>query len=67
MYVCLCHGINDRQVHAAIHEGGAASTAKVYEHFQVKPQCGKCVPYVHDMVKSARSCGGKGQCHKCHD
>lgn len=67
MYVCLCHGLNDRQVRSAIDEGGAGSAAQVYRHFDCKPRCGKCVPYVRDLVKAAKGaetggCGGDGGC-----
>jgi bacterioferritin-associated ferredoxin len=66
MYVCLCHGLNDRQVRAAIDEGGAGSAAQVYQHYDCRPRCGKCVPMVRDMVKAGRrdhcGCNGNGQC-----
>ncbi len=53
MYVCLCHGFTERQVKTAIEDGGAGSAAAVYRHFSCAPRCGKCVPYVRDMVKAA--------------
>jgi bacterioferritin-associated ferredoxin len=55
MYVCLCHGLNDRQVRSAIEDGGAESAAAVYRHFACAPRCGRCVPFVRDMVKAARN------------
>jgi len=51
MYVCICHAFTDKQVKAAIGKG-AQSTAKVYESFGVRPQCGKCVRCVRDLVRS---------------
>jgi bacterioferritin-associated ferredoxin len=50
MYVCLCHGFTDRQVRriAARAEG---STACVYRALGVRPQCGKCVPMVREIVR----------------
>ena len=64
MYVCLCHGLNDRQVRAAIDEGGAGSAAQVYQHYECRPRCGKCVSTVRDMVKAARPGAtiGSGRC-----
>jgi bacterioferritin-associated ferredoxin len=53
MYVCLCHGLTDRQVLAAIETGGATRAADVYRHFDCTPRCGKCVPCVRDMVEAA--------------
>ncbi|NFV80441.1 (2Fe-2S)-binding protein [Magnetospirillum aberrantis] len=66
MYVCLCHGLNDRQVRAAIDEGQAGSAAEVYRHYSCKPQCGKCVSTVHDMVRAAQSPATTG-CGRCGD
>lgn len=62
MYVCLCHGFTDRQVKSAIEDGGAGSTSAVYKHLSCAPRCGKCVPFVRDMVKSAKGCDGDGRC-----
>lgn len=68
MYVCLCHGFTDHQV-KELAESGTRSAAKIYQHFGVRPRCGKCVPYVRDMVKKDGSdqqavggCGGAGGC-----
>lgn len=70
MYVCLCHGFTERQVKAAIEEGGAGSTAAVYKHFSCAPRCGKCVPFVRDMVKATGKAeaetGGCGNGCTCH-
>lgn len=65
MYVCVCHGLNDRQVRAAIDEGGAGSPAQVYQHYECKPRCGKCVPFVREMVKAAKA--GQIGCGRCGD
>jgi bacterioferritin-associated ferredoxin len=63
MYVCLCHGFTDRQVRSAVSEGGAGSTAQVFRHFEAKPRCGKCVPFVRELVEETKGgCGGGGGC-----
>lgn len=71
MYVCLCHGLNDRQVRAAIDEGGAGSAAQVYQHFECRPRCGKCVATVREMVRAAtpssKGCGRCGDACQCDD
>ncbi|WP_111640383.1 bacterioferritin-associated ferredoxin [Marinimicrobium alkaliphilum] len=41
MYVCLCKGITDRQVEAAIDEG-ATTLGKLRKALGVASQCGKC-------------------------
>jgi bacterioferritin-associated ferredoxin len=65
MYLCLCHGITDHQV-KQLSADGTRSTAQVYSHFGVRPKCGKCVPYVRDLVKGEAGadsgCGGTCQC-----
>ena len=43
MYVCICNGINERSVHAAI-EGGAAKVSDIYRANGCVPRCGKCIP-----------------------
>ena len=66
MYVCLCHGLNERAVHEARDHG--ASTAKmVYGHHGVKPKCGKCTGTIMGMVGTDDSGGGCGRCTGCHD
>lgn len=54
MYVCLCHGFTDKQV-KDLARNGTQSAAKVYQHFGVRPRCGKCVPYVRDMIRDSDS------------
>jgi bacterioferritin-associated ferredoxin len=50
MYVCLCHGFTERQVRA-IATGTKGSTARVYRALGVRPQCGKCVPMVREILR----------------
>ena len=49
MYVCLCHGFTDGQVRRI----DASSVGEVYRALNVRPDCGKCVPYVHRLVREA--------------
>ncbi|HTZ79224.1 MAG TPA: (2Fe-2S)-binding protein [Stellaceae bacterium] len=50
MYVCLCNGLTDRQVRGA---AGSAkcSPAGVYRALGVRPQCGKCVPLMREILR----------------
>ncbi len=50
MYVCLCNALTDRDVrpHAA---AGDVSVSMVYQACGCRPQCGKCVPYVRQMLR----------------
>ncbi|WP_116474404.1 bacterioferritin-associated ferredoxin [Zobellella maritima] len=43
MYVCLCKGITERQLRAAIAEG-KTEFKELKRELGVSSQCGKCVP-----------------------
>lgn len=43
MYVCLCKGITDSQLRAAIKDGGS-EFKRLKQELAVGTQCGKCVP-----------------------
>lgn len=67
MYVCICHGFTDSQVRDLTAQG-CRSLAQVYRSLSGEPpQCGKCVPYVRDMLRSGvaakdsapAACGGE--------
>ncbi|MBF0306493.1 MAG: (2Fe-2S)-binding protein [Alphaproteobacteria bacterium] len=49
MSVCLCHGLNTRDVKDAVAQG-ARDAGEVFDHFLVKPRCGRCVGTMCDMV-----------------
>lgn len=49
MYVCLCQGITDSQIRAAV-ESGAESLRQVREALGVMSQCGKCACLTKDIV-----------------
>lgn len=52
MYICLCNGFTDHQVRRNA-EAGAVSVSQVYQRLGCRPKCGKCVPVVRDMLKTA--------------
>jgi bacterioferritin-associated ferredoxin len=54
MYVCLCNGLTDRDVRNCA-EDGCSSVAMVYRSLGCAPQCGKCVPYVRQMLRETPS------------
>lgn len=50
MYVCLCNGLSDRDLRP--HTTGATYTVSmVYQACGCRPQCGKCVPFVRQMLR----------------
>jgi bacterioferritin-associated ferredoxin len=50
MYVCLCNAITDRDFRAHAECEGCTVSA-VYRALGTKPQCGKCVPFVREMLR----------------
>jgi len=53
MYVCICHGLNDKKVKAAL-TNGAKTPASVFRHHGCQVQCGKCVPMMREMAADHR-------------
>jgi len=52
MYVCLCHGVTDREILETIAEG-AASPEDVAYCTGAGTKCGSCVPQIARMVQEA--------------
>jgi bacterioferritin-associated ferredoxin len=50
MYVCLCKGITDSQIRAAI-EDGASSFKEVRNTLGVASQCGKCGILTREILR----------------
>jgi bacterioferritin-associated ferredoxin len=50
MYVCLCNGITDREFRAHA-EGEGRTVSMVYRSLGAKPQCGKCVAFVQQLLR----------------
>jgi bacterioferritin-associated ferredoxin len=49
MYVCLCNALTDRDLRNSAK--GSCSVAMVYRSLGCEPQCGKCVPFVRQMLR----------------
>ncbi len=56
MYVCVCHAFTDRDVRAT----GAATVGEAYRNLGVRPSCGKCVPFVQDLLRPSKRAGRNG-------
>lgn len=52
MYVCVCNALTDRQVREARNRG-ATNVATVFRATGSKPECGKCVHCVRDILREA--------------
>lgn len=54
MYVCLCKGITDRQIKAAI-DDGACSMGKLRKNLGVATQCGKCATSARELLAESKA------------
>ena len=50
MYVCNCNGINRCKVREAIATGGAVEARDIFRYHGVRPQCGKCIWEMREMI-----------------
>ena len=50
MYVCICNALRDKQLAAASHD--ARTVADVFRRCGTRPQCGKCLPDVAQMIET---------------
>ncbi len=53
MYVCLCNALTTRDIHQHV-EGGCGSVAGLYKRLGCRPQCGKCVTDIRQLVQAAK-------------
>ncbi len=55
MYVCICNALKDRELAAAADD--ARSVAEVFRRCGRRPQCGKCLPDVAQIIEDGRDQG----------
>ncbi len=54
MFICLCNCLRDSQICRA-QESGAGNVGEAFKTLGCQPQCGKCVPFIRDMLRSAQA------------
>jgi len=52
MYVCICKGITDTQIRAAVQDG-ASSIREIRNNLGVASQCGKCGILAREIVRES--------------
>lgn len=52
MYVCLCHGITDKQIQNAVREEGVGNMRELRAALNVGSQCGRCIQMAQQMIDS---------------
>lgn len=52
MQVCHCHGINDKQIKAAV-EAGAETLRDLHRELGVGKTCGRCLPQARRVLEQS--------------
>ena len=60
VYICLCNALTDRDIRPHTAAAGG-SVSMVYQACGCRPQCGKCVPFVRQMLRERGEAGTLGQ------
>jgi bacterioferritin-associated ferredoxin len=53
MYVCVCHGITDRQIRRAV-EQGARTLGEVQMNLPVGACCGRCQDCAREVIRDCQ-------------
>lgn len=53
MYICICNALKDKELAEAGKD--ARTVAEVFRRCGRRPQCGKCLPDVAQMIENARN------------
>ena len=54
MYVCICNALRDKELQAAAADPSVKGVSCVFKACASKPQCGRCLPDVADMIAANR-------------
>ena len=63
MYVCICKGLNDADIDAAI-KSGAKRVSEVFKHHGCKAQCGACNQTIKNAIVCNEASGTNQQAHQ---
>ncbi len=59
MFVCICNALNDATVNATLRDlsasGSDMTPAAIHRASGCKPQCGRCLPEMADMIADHRT------------
>lgn len=53
MYVCICNGITDKQISAAV-ASGARSLQELRDELGVASQCGSCSDFAMSLIEDSQ-------------
>ena len=52
MFVCVCHGITDKQIELAVRENGVGNMRDLKKALNVGASCGTCVQMAQTIIDS---------------
>lgn len=55
MYVCLCHGVSDKQIVEAVKKKGVCNLRMLAKELKVATQCGKCKPLAQQIIAETKN------------
>lgn len=50
MYICICNTLSEKRVRSAV-ASSKGSIASVYRALDCRPQCGRCIGTIGDIVR----------------
>ena len=50
MFVCMCYGITDKQIKAAVQSDGIGNIRELKQLMALGSQCGKCVQMAQEII-----------------
>ena len=50
MYICVCHGVTDKQIQQAVVEEGVGNIRELRQKMSLGNQCGKCVQMAQQII-----------------
>lgn len=50
MFVCMCYGVTDKSIRAAVESHGVGNMRELRQHIELGAQCGKCVQMAQQII-----------------
>lgn len=54
MYVCICNALREKELQAAAADPAVKAVGCVFKRCDARPQCGRCLPDVAEMIAANR-------------
>ena len=50
MFVCMCYGVTDKSIRAAVEENGVGNMRELRQDLELGSQCGKCINMAQQII-----------------